>query len=102
MPGNYQELAEIFKNMSPQMTGACMAMFISVLRVVYDDQETSPVRIFLEALICGALSLTTSSAILAAGLDMNWAIFAGGSIGYFGSASVRALAYKFINHKLGE
>lgn len=79
-----------------------MAMFVATLRVIYDREETRPMRIILESLICGALSLTVSSGILAIGLDTNWAIFAGGSIGYFGSAAVRGLALKFIEKKMDE
>lgn len=35
-----------------------MAVAISALRVVYDQEETHWTRIMLESLICGALSLT--------------------------------------------
>lgn len=101
MPGSYKELVDVFTNASPQMTGALMAMIIAILRVIYDEKETSKIRILLESMICGGLSLTASSAIVALGWDMNWAIFVGGAIGYFGSATVRTYAYKFIHRKLG-
>ena len=79
-----------------------MAMFISTLRVIYDKEETKPLRILLEALICGALSLTASSGIIALQLNINWAVFAGGVIGYIGSTSVRAIALRFLNRKVGK
>jgi len=86
--------------LSPQEAGALMAMVIAAFRVLYDKEDTKPLRILLESLICGCLSVTASSAITAMGLDPNWAIFAGGTIGYMGSATVRAVAYKFINDKI--
>ena len=88
-------------NIPPEISGALMAVFISILRVIYDQRETKPMRIVLESLICGALSLTASSGILALGLNMNWAIFAGGTIGYLGSESVRSFAIKIISKKTG-
>jgi len=84
-----------------EVGGALMAIFIAVLRVIYDKEETQPMRVMLESLICGALSLTISYAIIALGLNINWAIFAGGTIGYFGSATVRVFAIKVIRAKIG-
>ena len=83
----------------PEAAGALMAMGIATLRVIYDKDETRPLRILLEALICGALSLTVSSGIIAMGLSASWAIAAGGTIGYLGSATVRAVALKVIETK---
>lgn len=80
--------------------GVLLAMFIAVLRVIYDKEETKPARILLEALICGALSMTASAAIIALGLDTNWAVFAGGAIGYIGSTHTRLLAVKLLNSKI--
>lgn len=93
-------MPDFLAKLPPEAAGVLMAMFIAALRVVFDREETKPMRILLESGICGGLSLTASSGILAMGLDMNWAIFAGGAIGYFGSATVRQLAIKAINGKI--
>jgi lambda family phage holin len=74
-------------------------MFIAVLRVLYDKKETRPLRVVLEALVCGGLSLTAFYGISAAGLSHNWAVFAGGAIGYLGSDTVRAVAMRVIHSK---
>lgn len=95
-------MPEFVSKLPPEIAGALMAMAIAIIRVIYDGKEDKPMRIVLESLICGGLSLTASSGIVAMGLDMNWAIFAGGSIGYFGSATVRALAIKAINARAGK
>jgi lambda family phage holin len=83
-------------NIPPEVAGLIMAVLTAVLRVLYDRKKTRPFRVVLEALICGALSLTASSGIIAAGLDPKWSVFAGGMIGYLGSTTVRALAIKII------
>lgn len=84
----------------PTVTGVLIAMFISVIRVLYDDKETTIVRVLLEALMCGALSLTITHGVLAAGMNMNWAVFAGGCVGYLGPTTVRAQILKWLNKKV--
>lgn len=93
-------IPDFFNKLPPESAGVLMAMFMAVLRVIYDKEETKPMRILLESVICGALSLTASSGILAMGLNMNWAIFVGGAIGYFGSATVRSIALKLIEYRV--
>lgn len=101
MPDNPSNWLTLLNNVPPQVSAAIMAMVMAVLRVVYDREETKPIRVVLEALICGALSLTASSGVLALGLSIHWAMFAGGVIGYFGSTTVRTFAVKLINRRIG-
>lgn len=77
-----------------------MAVTIAILRVIYDQQETRFLRVVLEAALCGALALAAKFGVVAAGLNINWAVFIGGCIGYLGIQSVRAIAMKFINGKV--
>ena len=71
-----------------------MAVIISFLRVVYDGQETSRMRICLEALLCGSLSLCATSIISWANLPPDVSIAVGGSVGFIG---VNALRAKMLN-----
>ncbi|UYZ83364.1 phage holin family protein [Entomomonas sp. E2T0] len=41
--------------------GAIMASIIAILRILYDGKETKPLKIILEAVIFGALSLCVVS-----------------------------------------
>ena len=95
-----RRVMESFNRLPPELAGVLMAMVIAVIRVIYDKEDARPVRVMLEAFICGGLSLTASSAIIAMELDVNWAIFAGGTIGYFGSATVRQFALKLLRRKI--
>ena len=84
----------------PGWGGFMMAVMISVVRVIYDRDETSFIRIVLESLICGFLSVAAGSAMAAMGYGDGWYLFAGGFIGFLGSQAIRALAYKIIDRKV--
>ena len=92
-------MIEHSNEVAPEVAGVLMAVLMAVLRIVYDHKETRPLRILIEALLCGALSLTASSGIKAFGMGIDWAIFAGGCIGYFGPLTVRAIALRAIKNK---
>lgn len=90
----------MFEKITPEIQSFFLAVFIAVLRVIYDKEETKPLRIFLEGVICGLLSLATFHAIIAFNLKPDWAIFAGGMIGFFGTNTVREIAVRAVNKKI--
>lgn len=94
------QLKQFVENTPPWVGGALMAIVISALRVIYDKEETHFIRIALESLICGALSVSVGSALDAMGYGQNWYLFCGGLIGFMGSQSIRAFANKFITNKV--
>ena len=98
MPDNLHNLLD---HTQPWVGGGIMAIAISVLRIVYDKEETSFIRIGMESLICGALSVSAGSALEAMGYGQNWYLFCGGFIGFMGSQSIRAIANRLINKKIG-
>lgn len=87
-------------SLPPWAGGAIMAFFVSVLRLVYDSEETTFQRIMLEAAICGSLTVAAGSALDAMGFGQNWYLACGGMIGFMGSQSVRVIAYKIIDRKV--
>jgi lambda family phage holin len=97
-----QTIIDFLNNLPSPVTGTLMSIFISILRVVYDKEETKPMRIIMESLVCGGLTLTAGAGINALGLNPNWVMFMGGVIGYLGSAKVRDFAMRFINNKIEE
>ena len=102
MPDNTHSFISTLNGLPAEVAGVFMAMFIAVLRIIYDKEETKPMRIILEAFICGSLSLTVSFGIIALGLSHSWSVFAGGVIGYFGSATVRAVAMRILDSKVNK
>lgn len=85
---------------TPSWQGAIMAIIISFLRVLYDAKETSKVRIMLESLICGALSLSASSIIEWMDWPPSLAVGAGGAIGFIGVTAIRELIMRFLGKKV--
>lgn len=81
---------------SASIQGAIMAIVIAILRVLYDNQEPKPIRILLEALLCGALSLCATSIVEFLGLPLSASIAVGGSIGFIGVNSLRESLIKLL------
>jgi len=88
-------------DMAPPWFGAMlMAIFIAVLRVVYDRKESSKMRMAMEGLICGSLTVTVSSGAMALGYGVHWYMFIGGFIGFVGSQTIRSIALSLLNKKV--
>lgn len=85
-------VTEVLNNIPAPIAGALLSTVIAIFRVIYDKEETKPIRVLMEACICGGLTVSVSHAIKALGLDTNWVMFAGGVIGYIGSNKVRDIA----------
>ena len=90
------------KDIPPTVLGALLAVIIALLRVMYDREETSAIRMLLESTLCGALALISGSAINALGWSQDWTLFAGGVIGFVGSQSIRTYADLLIKSKISE
>lgn len=84
----------------PAVQGAIMAFVISILRVIYDREETSFVRIILEGLICGALSLTFGSLVGALGFSDSMQLAIGGAIGFMGVTQIRLWFIRKVDKEL--
>lgn len=95
-----QYITDLINSMPPPVTAAIMSVILATLRVIYDREETKPMRVIMESLICGGLTLTAGAAISALGLNSSWTIFAGGVIGYIGATKVRDIALRFIDKKI--
>lgn len=97
-PNVWAALLGILSN--PTWGGAVMAIIISCLRALYEAKETSKVRILLESLICGALSLSASSVIEWMSWPPSLSVGAGGMIGFIGVTAIRELIVKFLGKKV--
>lgn len=100
MQETWVNIIEMAKELPIEAWGVATAMITAILRVLYDQEETRPLRIILESVICGSLAMIVNAAITAMHLDGHWSVFAGGLIGYSGSMAVRSLAIKLIKQKI--
>lgn len=80
--------------------GALMASVIATLRALYDGTDLRAFRILLEALLCGALSLSAASLIEYMAWPAGLAIAIGGGIGFLGVGSVRELLLRWSGRHL--
>lgn len=85
---------------TPTGQGGIMALTVSFLRILWEGKETSKVRIILESLICGALSLSASSIIEWMDWPPSLSVGAGGAIGFIGVTAIRELIVRFIGKKV--
>ena len=83
----------------PLWQGAVMAATISLLRVLYEGKEANKWRVVLEALICGALSLSASSVIEWMAWPSSLSVAAGGAIGFIGVTAIRELIIRFLGRR---
>lgn len=98
-PNTWALIAMAWEAVPPSVKGAVMAFVIAVLRIVYDRQETSNVRIVLEAAICGCLSLSFSGALGWLGAPESVAVAFGGAVGFIGVTKIRQLALTWLGKK---
>ncbi|WP_373874035.1 phage holin, lambda family [Pseudomonas tohonis] len=96
-PGFWQDVLASAQNLSPAWQGAVMAVVIAVLRAIYDGKEKRWIRILLEALICGGLTLAAASVIAWLDLPESLAIAFGGAMGFLGVIQARRLALRYLN-----
>tara|TARA_R110000823_G_scaffold241850_7_gene366474 strand:- start:10370 stop:10666 length:297 start_codon:yes stop_codon:yes gene_type:complete len=94
-----ERIVEFLHSIQPAAGGVVMAVLVSALRVVYDKGETRPCRILLESILCGALTLTINSGVIALGFGPEWAVFVGGVTGFLGTFKIRTIAMNFIARK---
>lgn len=87
----------LINSVPPAIWGAIMAVIVAILRVLYDDEETNRMRVFLEASICGCLSLSASGALEYFGAPDKIAIAIGGGIGFVGVTKLRQVLVAWLD-----
>lgn len=84
----------------PIIYGALLAIAVSYGRAIYDGQHGT--RKWVEAVLCGALSLMASSGLDYLGLSPSLSPFVGGMIGFLGVDKFRQISLSLINKKTGD
>jgi lambda family phage holin len=90
----------MFEKFPPETQAFFLAILIAALRVVYDNEETKIMRVCLESLICGLLSVAIFHLFNALAMSPSFSVFAAGMVGFLGTNSVRGIAVKIINKRL--
>lgn len=92
-------IVDAVKAIPPAVWGFIMAFVVAVLRVIYDREETTRMRIFLEAVICGCLTLAASEIIHWLNLPEGLAVAAGGVIGFIGVTKLRDIVVSYLDRQ---
>lgn len=95
-PSTWAAMWLAWESVSATSKGALMAVVIAFLRVMYDDQETSRVRVMLECLLCGAITLCSASVIEWMNLPDSMVIAVGGTIGGLGMTVFRSIVLRWL------
>ena len=95
-----------FIKQTPTSQGVIMSMIIAALRVMYYG-ERKPLRIGLEALLCGFLSLSVSglldfiSIVFHIDIPVNFIVTVSSAIGFIGVTALHDFLVNFINKRVG-
>lgn len=92
----------VFGLFTPECKAMMMASVIAAMRIVYDRKENKWQRIFLESILCGALSYGISSGLSWFDLPAGVSVFCGAAVGFLGVDFVRSRAIKYVDNKVGE
>jgi len=101
MPVTIHKLLDFIAN-SPIAEAAGLSVLVAVLRVAYDDRETTWTRILLEGLICGALTVMAGMAAKAMGLSDAWAFLFGGTLAFMGVSLFRKTMLELVKARWGK
>lgn len=96
MPEKNPDLWSMLANVPPFVQGAILAFAIAVLRALYDSKEPRFMRVLLEGLICGGMTLACWGLNQWLGLPPSIGVFCGGTIGFLGVFQIRKSLLKFI------
>ena len=80
--------------------GFVLSFILTVLRVIYDDQESRWQRVLFEALLNSSLTVASWAMVIAFDYPPVLAVGLGGLFAFLGVNTVRGAARKYINKKI--
>lgn len=86
---------------SPIVQATGLSIIIGILRVAYDDKETTWQRICLEAAMCGFLTLGAGEVVQLLGLSEAWAFVFGGALAFVGVTAFRQAMLDIVKARWG-
>lgn len=95
-PNNWLALFEIIPD---SIKGAMMAFIVSMLRIMYDNQEPNWIRRLTEGFICAFLAYGIFSLTKAMSLSSDFAFVGSVLVGFLGADFVREKARSFVTKK---
>ncbi|HIF2979521.1 TPA: phage holin, lambda family [Salmonella enterica] len=103
-PHSWQGWLELFQSWwrgDTPLGAVLMSLFMAGLRIAYFGGSGGWKKKTLEILLCGALTLTFSSALEYFGWPKSLSVAIGGGVGLIGVDAIRGFAMKFISGRIG-
>ncbi|EAO5074847.1 phage holin, lambda family [Salmonella enterica] len=103
-PHSWQGWLELFQSWwrgDTPLGAVLMSLFMAGLRIAYFGGNGGWKKKTLEILLCGALTLTFSSALEYFGWPKSLSVAIGGGVGLIGVDAIRGFAMKFISGRIG-
>lgn len=94
-----ERITDFLGDIPPAWQGFWVAFIIAILRILYDAKETRKVRMLLEGLICGGLTLCASYSLEWIGVAQSLSVTIGGAIGFVGVTKIREFAFRYFTRK---
>lgn len=79
-----------------------LTFFIAIFRICYVGKESSKLRVFIEAVLCGLIAVASESVFEYLEFPPKLAVALGAIIALFGIDEIRNLAKMYIKKKTGE
>lgn len=89
----------VSNNYIAQATG--LSIVVGILRVAYDDKETTWQRVWLEAAMCGFLTLGAGQVVRLLGVSEAWAFVFGGTLAFVGVTAFRRAMLDVVKARWG-
>lgn len=103
-PSNWPDLLELLQSWwrgDTPLGAVLMSLFMAGLRIAYFGGGGGWKKKTLEILLCGALTLTFSSALEYFGWPKSLSVAIGGGVGLIGVDAIRGFAMRLIGNRLG-
>ena len=113
------QFAQWLQSIPPYLMGPVMAFIVAIVRAMYDRKESDKLRAFLDAVLCGFLTVTAMAALIflvpekylivdptnpVSQMYRDALMYAcagiGGAIGFIGAEKIRELALRFLRNKV--
>lgn len=96
MPDKFVVLLEWLSNLPGPIQAFAAAVIIAPLRIIYDQTETTRMRICLESLLCGCIAYGIASGADYFHVPHGVAVFIGSAVGFAGVVKFRELVMTYI------
>jgi len=95
----FTDFKEFINALPPEGMTGLVGAAVGLLRILYDESETRPLRVVLEVAFSGCMGVVFGWGAISLGFNVQFALFVSGITGYIGHQELRKLVIRFLNNK---